>query len=321
MARFDLNLITSLDALLREKNVTTAAERIGVSQPAMSGMLKRLREQLQDPILVRVGTQYELSARAQELVEMVRQALLMIEDLTRANSSFEIENAERHIRIMASEFSQMVILPELFHRLLSEAPLLTFEVLPIFDPISRVYHGDVDLCLTGAPLSEVPAPAAGLIRAQTILHEGFVAVVDKNHPLKDVATVEELSAYPHIETLFPGMSSSVERLITFDQALNKPPTITVPSFLSGPPMVVNTDRICLIPETFFELVSASWDIRLIKLPDDYNKISLKTLWHMRHDMDPLHRWLRSVLQETANRLDRSFRPVPHRSENIEIDVL
>jgi LysR family transcriptional regulator, nod-box dependent transcriptional activator len=307
MARFDLNLITSLDALLREKNVTTAADKIGVSQPAMSGMLKRLRDQLQDPILVRVGTQYELSGRAQELVEPVRQALLMIEDLTRPSSSFEVKDADRHIRIMASEFSQMMILPELFHRAMTEAPKLTFEVLPIYDPVARVYHGDVDICLTGAPLSEVPAPAAGLIRAQTIMVEGFVAVVDMNHPLSDTATIEELSAYPHVETLFPGLSVSVERSITFDQAAHRAPKITVPSFLGVPPMLINTDRICLIPEMFFELVSASWNLRSIKLPDDYNKISLRTLWHMRHDMDPLHRWLRAVLQQTAGGLDKSYR--------------
>ncbi len=305
MARFDLNLMASLDALLREKNVTAAADEVGVSQPAMSGMLKRLREHLQDPILVRVGTQYELSARALELVEPVRQALLMIEDLTRPSSSFELGDAERHIRIMASEFPQMLILPELFQRAVSEAPKLTFEVVPIFDPVSRVYHGDVDLCLTGAPLSEVPAPMAGMVRAQTILLEGFVAVVDKDHPLTDFATVEELAAYPHVETLFPGLTVSVEQSMTFDRDAHKRAAITVPSFLSVPPMLVNTDRICLLPETLFDLLNAPWKLRAIKLPHDYNKIALRTLWHMRHDMDPLHRWMRAVLQKAARRLDRS----------------
>ena len=307
MTRFDLNLMASLDALLREKNVTAAADEVGVSQPAMSGMLKRLREHLQDPILVRVGTQYELSARAQELVEPVRQALLMIEDLTRPSSSFEFADADRHVRIMASEFSQMLILPELFHRAISEAPRLTFEVLPIFDPISRVYHGDVDLCLTGAPLSEVPMPAAGLIRAQTILQEGYVAVVDSSHPLENTATVEELAAYPHVETLFPGLTVSVEQSMTVERNVHKRATITVPSFLSVPPMLVNTDRICMLPERLFDLVSAPWGLRAVKLPDGYNKSVLRTMWHMRHDVDPLHRWMRSVLQEAAGRLDRSGR--------------
>lgn len=321
MARFDMNLMASFDALLREKNVTAAADKIGVSQPAMSGMLKRLREKLQDPILVRVGTQYELSARAQELVEPVRQALLMIEDLTRPSSSFELGDAENHLRIMASEFSQMMILPELFRRARSEAPHMTFEVLPIFDPISRVYNGDVDLCLTGAPLSEVPVQSAGLIRAQTILMEGHVAVVDKNHPISDFATVEDLAAYPHVETLFPGMTLSVEESVSFDNGTHKRPTITVPGFLSVPPMLVGTNMICLLPETLFDLVKAPWGLRAIKLPEDYKKTTLRSLWHMRYDMDPVHRWMRSVLQESASQLSRLRHQVPQDGEDTEIELL
>ena len=305
MSRFDLNLLASLDALLREKNVTAAAYDVGVSQPAMSGMLKRLREHLQDPIIVRVGTQYELSARAQELSEPIRQALLMVEDLTRPSSVFELREAARHVRIMASEFSQMLILPELFRRALSEAPNMTFEVLPIVDPISRVYLGDVDLCLTAAPLADVPHSAAGLIRAQKILEEGFVALVDRDHPLHGSATTAELMAYPHVGTHFPGMTSSVEDTIISDRDAQRRPSITVPNFLSVPPMIVNTQRVGLIPKTLVALVSASWELRAVTLPDDYGAIALRTLWHMRHDMDPLHRWIRSAIQETALRLDRS----------------
>ncbi len=312
MSRFDLNLLASLDALLREKNVTAAADEIGVSQPAMSGMLKRLREHLQDPIIVRVGTQYELSSRAQELSEPVRQALLMVEDLTRPSSAFDLAEANRHIRIMASEFSQILILPELFHRALSEAPNLTFEVLPIVDPIAKVYLGDVDLCLTAAPLADVPNPAAGLIRAQKILEEGFVALVDNDHPLRERATTAELTSYPHVETYFPGLAITVEGCIISDRTAHRQrPAITVPSFLGVPPMLVNTQRIGIIPKTLVDLVSTSWGLRAIALPDSYGSISLRTLWHMRHDMDPLHRWIRSVIQETAFRRNPSGSRVPH----------
>jgi len=302
MARFDLNLLLSLDALLRGKNVTAAAHELGVSQPAMSGMLKRLRKHLQDPILVRVGTQYELSARAQELSEPLRQALLAVEDLTRPSSALELRESKRHLRIMASEFAQMLILPDLFRRALYEAPHLTFEVLPIFDPISRVYHGDVDLCLTAAPLSQVPGPAAGLIRAQKILEERFIALVDKDHPLRDPATFEELLAYPHVETQFPGVASSVEEAIMSDPSRHKTPEIRVSSFLCVPPMIVGTQRICIMPETLFDLVSAPWGLRAISLPDAYGLISLRTLWHVRYDMDPVNRWIRSAAQKTAAQL-------------------
>lgn len=308
MPRFDLNLLAALDALLREKNVTSAAEEIGVSQPTMSGMLKRLRDHLQDPILVRAGTQYELSARAHDLREPVRQVLLTVEDLTRPSSTLELSEIKRHIRIMASELPQMLILPDLIQGALSEAPQLTFEVMPIFDPISRVYSGDVDLCITGAPLSQVPEPAARLIRTRKILDVWFIALVDKDHPLQDSATLDQLLAYPHVETQFPGLEASVEELIMFDRSRHKPPVIKVPNFLGVSPMIAGTQRICVIPEILFDMVSAPWGLRAISLPDSFASISLRAMWHMRHDMDPLHRWIRSAIQEAATRLHRPGRP-------------
>ncbi|MBV8329200.1 MAG: LysR family transcriptional regulator [Verrucomicrobia bacterium] len=310
MARFDLNLLASLDALLRKKSVSAAAEEIGVSQPAMSGMLKRLREHLQDPILVRAGTQYELSVRAQELCEPLRQALLTIEELTRPSSALVLHEAKRHIRIMASEFSQMLILPELFRRAIFEAPKLSFEVLPIFDPISRVYLGEVDLCLTAAPLSEIDNPVASLIRAQKILEEECVALVDKNHPLQDPATIDDLQSYPHVATQFPGLTTSVEEEVASGYQDLRAPTIKVPSFLSVPPMIVGTLRIWVAPKTLAGFVGAPWNLRSVSLPPMYRSVSLRTLWHVRYDMDPLHRWLRSTVQEAATKLQYSGGRLP-----------
>jgi LysR family transcriptional regulator, nod-box dependent transcriptional activator len=310
MPRFDLNLLAALDALLREKNVTSAAEDIGVSQPTMSGMLKRLRDHLQDQILVRAGTQYELTARANELREPVRQVLLTVEDLTRPSGAQELREIKRHVRIMASELPQMMILPDLFQRALAEAPHLSFEVLPIFDPISRVYSGDVDLCITGAPLAQVPEPAARLIRTRKVLDVWFVALVDKYHPLQDPVTMDQLLSYPHVETQFPGLATSVEEGILYDRSRHNPPLIKVPNFLGVSPMIAGTKRICVMPEILFDLVSSPWGLRALSLPDNFAPTPLRTMWHMRYDMDPLHRWMRSAIQEAAARLQRPDRSSP-----------
>lgn len=313
MARFDLNLLASLDALLRKKSVSAAADEIGVSQPAMSGMLKRLREHLQDPILVRVGTQYELSVRAQELCEPLRQALLTIEDLTRPSSALVLHEAKRHVTIMASEFSQMLILPEMFRRAMFEAPGLSFEVLPIFEPISRVYLGEVDLCLTAAPLSEVDRPIASLVRVQKILEEECVALVDEHHPLREPLTVDALQSYPHVATQFPGLTKSVEEEIDSESERRRRPTILIPSFLTAPPMIVGTLSVWLAPRTLLRHIEPQWRLRALTLPPNYRSISLRLLWHVRYNLDPLHRWLRSTVQESAARL----RAAPQAAEEPE----
>lgn len=309
MPRFDWNLLASLDALLRNKHVTAAAEEIGVSQPTMSGMLRRLRDQLGDPLIVRVGSNYELTERALELSGPVRQALLSIEDLVRPVETLDFATANRCIRIMASEFSQFLLLPYFFRRAAELAPGLTFEVLPIFDPVSRVYHGDVDVALTAAPLTEIPVASASLIRSRRLLDEPFVALVDQNHPLGEAATLEELLSYPHIETRFPGLSTSVEdgMLNTLDTSRNR--AIIVPSFVAVPPMIVGTDRVCVFPQRLLSVISLKEPIRTIRLPEGYKpSLSLRVLWHVRHDFDPLHRWVRSILHEAAAQLDDSEAP-------------
>lgn len=304
MSRFDWNLLASLDALLRNKHVTAAAEEIGVSQPTMSGMLRRLRDQLGDPLFVRVGSNYELTERALELSGPVRQALLSIEDLVRPVETLDFATAERCIRIMASEFSQFLLLPYFFRRAAELAPGLTFEVLPISDPVSRVYHGDVDVALTAAPLDKIPDSIASLIRARCLLDEPFVALVDQNHPLSEPATLEDLLSYPHIETRFPGLSTSVEDRILGGFETSKNRAIVVPSFVAVPAMIVGTDRVCVFPKRLLSVIPVQAQMRTISLPEGYSpSLVVSTLWHVRHDFDPLHRWVRSMLDEAASQLD------------------
>ena len=298
MARFDLNLLQSLDALLRNRNVTAAAEEIGVTQPAMSGMLSRLREQLNDTLLARVGQSYELTPRALELKDQVRQALLMITGLVRPTEDPDLTLTQRHIRLMASEYSQLMILPHVFARAMSEAPHVTFEVVPIFDPISHVYLGDVDLCITAASIANAPPQTSALLRTQTILEEQFVALVDDDHPLRGSVTLAELRSYPRVETHFRGLDESVETMLLEKRGDAGIPAISMPSFITVPPLLIGTKRVCIFPKRLLERY-ANLAVRALDLPESYAVSTLRSLWHARNDMDPVHRWLRITVQEAG----------------------
>ncbi|KAA5842478.1 LysR family transcriptional regulator [Pseudomonas chlororaphis] len=306
MSRFDWNLLVSLDSLLRQKNVTAAAEEIGVSQSTMSGMLSRLRDQLDDPLLVRVGSNYELSGRGLELMEPVRQAILSVQELVRPTENLNLATTKRCIRIMASEFTQLLILPYFFRRVTELAPALTFEVLPISDPAARVYHGDVDVALTAAPLTDVPSSCTSLLRTRNVLEASLEALVDEHHPLSDQPSLEEFFSYPRIETRFPGIGVSVEEDALSFRHFAKNQAIIIPSFLVAPAMIAGTDRVCVLPKLILDFIRMSSPMRILSLPAGYrSSITLRALWHVRHDYDPLQRWIRSMLYESAAQLEVS----------------
>jgi LysR family transcriptional regulator, nod-box dependent transcriptional activator len=306
LSRFDLNLLASLDALLREKSVTLAAEQIGVSQPTMSGMLQRLREQLQDPILVRLGKSFVLTPRAVELAEEVRQALLTIESLVGPRGNVDLGTVRRHLRIMASEFTVLLLLPDVFRKARLEAPRLTFEVIPISAPVEQVYAGEVDLCITGNQVTDVGGAVASAIRTQTLMSDRFVAIVSNDHPLRGEITREEFYSYPHVVTQFPGIPRTVEDSVVDGQCSAEPPVVRVPSFIAVAAIVSDTTMIGIIPSRVAPLLSSAWRVRTLAIPPSFSPIPLRALWHERHDNDPVHKWLRSAVSSSCMKAIEGF---------------
>lgn len=295
MAGFDLNLLEPLDALLETGSVTAAARRLGVSQPTMSGMLSRLRDQIRDPLLVRVGRNMELTPYAAAMAPEVRQALLQVAYLTRPATDLDLSALRRTFRIMVSEFGLFLVLPTLFRRAEAVAPHVRFETVMIDQPAGSVYAGKVDLCLTGDILGQVTGDMATVVRTQTLMEERFVALVDAAHPLKGSATIEQLLAYPHVATQFPGSPWTVEDIGLSGMSDRHPPRIRVASFLALGRLVAGTRLIGIIPAHLARLAMADTDLRALALPAAFGAIAIKMLWHMRYDRDPAHRWLRAQM--------------------------
>jgi DNA-binding transcriptional LysR family regulator len=294
VARFDLNLLAALDALLREKNVTRAADKISVSQPTMSGMLNRLREHLNDPLLIRVGRSFELTPRAKELAEHVRQTLLTVDNLVSPKANFDLSRAQRHVRIMASDGSLLLVIPAIFRSAAQAAPHLTFEVVPIDNPVQQVYRGDVDLCLTGETVDDVEGGAASAVRTKTLISEVPVGVVDRGHPLNDSVTLEQFMAYPYVAASFPGTRRTAEDVVLPGLSTEHPPRIRVPNFMAIGAAVSGTEMIGLMPARLIPILPEIWNLKTLTLPKEFGRFSLRALWHSRQDHDPIHQWLRAT---------------------------
>ncbi|HXX04914.1 MAG TPA: LysR family transcriptional regulator [Xanthobacteraceae bacterium] len=299
MQNFDLNLLASLDALLAEKNVTRAAKKMHVTQSTMSGILRRLRDQFDDELLIRNGRHYDLSPFAQSLAISVRQTILQIDSTISAKPLFDPKKDRRKFRIMASDYSTMVYLSALFRRLEKQAPYLSYDIVPIDSPLEHVRGGTVDLCVTGNPYSQAEAAADQLLRADTLFSEVYCCVVDNDHPLRGIVTLDQLFEFPHVMAQFTGVTMQTSELRVGSARNRANPVISVPSFNVIPALVSGTRSVGILPTRMMEVAPGWSGLRTLAVAFEMPSFTEHLIWHSRFAYDPAFCWLRSVMLGTA----------------------
>lgn len=301
MARFDLNLLVALNALLSEKSVTRAAASIHVSQPTMSGMLARLREQLGDALLVKVGDRLELTSRAIDLSPRVRQLMLSVDDLARPAPPFNPAEADRRFRIMASDYGLQFVLPKVFHQAAEHAPSIRFLILPVSSPVDRVFDGLVDIAITGDPMTDLSLERGELINTQVLLDEDYVGLVGARSAISGPMPLATYLSARRATVMFDLQPCTVEQLAigtTEDLA----PSVVAPSFSALAPLLEGGQTVALIPRRMAEHMVKGHGLRTVALGFECHRPHLRTLWHARHRSDPAHIWLRTLIVAAASSL-------------------
>lgn len=291
LAGIDLNLLTSLDAILDERNVTRAAKRLGVSQPAVSHSLRRLRELLGDPLLVRSRAGMTPTPRAIELRPAVRAALDAADVVLRAAPAFDPANAARTFTIAMGDQQSFVLLPRLVERLDREAPNIQLDVRP---PPTNAFGGDVDLSLG------VFFDAPSNTRNEPLWHEEFVCVLRKHSAAsRGPLDRKRYLALPHL-LVAPGGApgSHVDDLLAL-RGERRRVAIRVPHFLVAPHIVATTDLVWTAPQGIAREFVDHLPIVLRDVPFKIEGFTITMRWHARFDRDPGLAWLRGRLREVA----------------------
>jgi LysR family transcriptional regulator, nod-box dependent transcriptional activator len=299
MHNFDLNLLASLDALLAERNVTRAAKKMHVTQSTMSGILRRLRDQFDDKLLIRSGRRYELSPFAQSLAISVRQTILQIDSTISAKPLFDPQKDRRKFRIMASDYSTMVYLSALFRRIEKQAPHLSYDIVPINSPLDHVRSGSVDLCITGNPYSQAEAVADPLLRADVLFSEVYCCVVDDDHPLRGIVSLDQLFEFPHVMAQFAGVTMQTTELKVGSARHRANPVINVPSFNVIPALVRGTGAIGILPTRMMEVAPGWSGLRTLAVAFEMPSFTEHLIWHSRFSYDAAFCWLRSTMLGVA----------------------
>jgi len=303
--KFDLNLLVALDALLTEKHVTRAAEKLYVSQPAMSAALLRLRTYFDDQLLVKVGASLELTPRAQELVGEVRDLIFRIRTTLRTAPTFDPLTGEREMRLLMSDYSATVFVPTLTRALLTDAPgmrCLVEHLTP--DSLTRIDHGLADFCITVEQRELLENnPNTESLNGDLLFEDEFVVVLDATskaagHPL----TLERLLALPYVEVRFAHAVFSVVEAAIRQRKLSFHTASVMPSFIEAAGLIAGTDMATIIPRQLARRIAPAFGLAIRPAPMDLPALRETLIWHKRNDADPAHVWFRGYLHKIAQSL-------------------
>jgi len=299
LGALDLNLLVALDALVAERSVTRAAEKVGITQSAMSHALARLRALTGDPLLVRSSSGMVLTARAEALGPPIRRAL---EDVSRALAPpvpFDPMTARGRFVIGTSDYAELVLLPRLVARLEREAPGIDLRVRALEDPAStQLASGAIDVAI--APVR--PNDAAPGVLAKRLFDESFVCVVRKGHPLaKKKLTPARLAQAKHAliaprETEGGFVDEALAKL-----GLARRVAVAVPHFLIAPHVVASSDLVLTLAARVAHVLAKPLELAVLAPPRDLALpgFTISALWHERTQNDPAQRWARALLFEVA----------------------
>ncbi len=303
--RFDLNLLVALDTLLSERSVTRAADRLCVTQPALSGSLQRLRYHFDDPLLVRVGREMELTPKARALIEPVRNALLQVNVALETQAVFDPASSERTFRIAMSDYCAHVFLPHVVRRLATRAPHMRLVTENVFGPsFSRLDGGDIDIIITHGDRRLFGREGTDTDLLTTALFEDdFVCVVAADHPVTGSAmTMDDFLHYPHALVDFGTNVRTVEEAEIERQGIVINDKYLVPTFGGLLYLLAGTQLIATVQRRLAALLAPNLDVRVMSTP--VNLMLRETLvWHQRSHDDPAQLWLRELLLEAGRELD------------------
>jgi DNA-binding transcriptional LysR family regulator len=308
LGRIDLNLLVYLDVLLRERNVTKAASHLGISQPAMSNGLRRLRDLFDDPLLVRTSEGMTPTERAVELEPIVREVLATVDKAVQPRTEFDASSTDRIFRIMASDYAESTLIPHLLRYLRENAPGVTLDIMTPSDvSFLDVEQGKVDMVINR--FDSMPQSFHQL----TVWNDTFSCLLSTDNPILERYDLNSYLKASHVWVSKTGMGvgvgvdpSDVQRLGWVDEALAKQGSsarnirVFTRHYQAAMLLAEQKDLVVTIPSRAAELQRNNPRVVIKEPPFEIPPFELKMAWSPLLQNNPAHRWLRRLVVDIAN---------------------
>ena len=295
---FDLNLLSVFDAVLAEGSISRAAERLGLSQPAASNALARMRQATGDRLFVRLAGGMAPTPYAQRIAEPIRLALATIRVSLAESRSFDAATSERSFGVYLTDLGEVYFLPRLLAHLRRTAPGVRIRTLPMPTEAAQeaLKSGEVDLAI-----GNLPDFRAGFYQ-QRLFPDHYVCAVRSNHPAIGArVTARQFAAASHAIATPAGTGHDMILRTLMEHGLADRIVLQVQNFLVLPNIVATTDLLAIVPHSVGSQLSRYNDIKLLPVPIPIPAFDIKQCWHERFHDDEGNRWLRQQFAELFTR--------------------
>lgn len=294
LSAIDLNLLVAFDALLAERNVTRAAQRIGLSQPALSKALQRLRDIFDDPLFERREGIMQPTAQALKLSQPVRRALDEIQAAL-APEDFDPGRAQATVTLGLVDYYEVLLLPALLNDLRRSSPGIHVTVkrtdrLRVYDQFAR---NEIDFAVV--PISE----SLTELHAEPLSVEDAVTLAAAGNPIAENLTLERFAAAGHVIVATEGQGVGRIDALLAARGLRRRIALTLPNFTSVPFIIGGSDLITTMPRCLGTRLAAAARIVCIPPPMAVPPVTIHLAWHPRSGASPLHRWMRTRIKAIA----------------------
>ena len=287
----DLNLLRVFDAVLRERGVTAAAGRLGLTQPAVSNALARLRALFGDALFVRTAEGMDPTPFARELGEPVRQALALLESALAHGPGFDPGGSSRAFRFYMSDLGQIEFLPPLLERVQREAPGVRLEAvaLEVEDIAEALAAGALELAVGFLPGLGPP------VRRRPLFRDPYVCLMRADHPIENLTRKRFIEA-SHALVTYRGGHRVIEEAL--DRAgLSRRIALRLPHFTVAPMVLERTDLVLTLPQRVARVFEKRGNLKSLPPPVPIPPAEVAVHWHERFEGDPGNRWLRDLMTD------------------------
>ena len=297
---FDLNLLVALDALLTERNVTRAGNRLNLSQSAMSGALARLRHYFRDELLVPVGRQMVLTPVAEGLVVPVRDILLQIRGTLGSKPRFDPGTATRHLSLAMSDYVTEILMADVLRSARCEAPHITFELRTVGRRAGEdLESGELDFLISPEGYVSSSQPT------EVLFEDTYTCVVwSGNKAVGKTLTLDQYLDLGHVVVNLAGNEppSNYDEQFLRRSNFTRRGEVSGPAFSLAPRLVEGTDRVATITTRLAAKCAEILPLRLLPLPIAMPPMVEMLQWHKVHEYDPAHAWFRRLLKQVVQTL-------------------
>jgi DNA-binding transcriptional LysR family regulator len=303
--KVDLNLLVVFDMLLRLQSVTKTAEALGMSQPAMSLALSKLRTAFGDPLFVRGSRGLSPTPRAEQLAVPVQHVLDQIKNDVLRQPSFDPATTERTFTFNMADVGELVFLPRLRAHLQAVAPGANIRTVstPPGQLAEALQSGEVDLAI-----GYFPGLQGAVIYQQRLFSHSFVCIVRKDHPVfRSQITKKRFLEAQHVVVDQEGKSHELFEETLAAQGLTRRVALSIPHFLAIPLVVAESDLIVTVPYAIGASFAKMANLKMLRPPIQVGQPEVKQHWHARFHHDQVNQWIRGVVAELF--LDQPWGPV------------